>query len=456
MDIKSIVKRQRMFFCDGKTKNLMFRLTALDRLEYSILKYEQEINEALKQDLHKSKAEAYMTEIGMTLSELRYVRKWLPCWVRGKRVMSPLAQFASKSVVYSEPYGVVLIMSPWNYPFMLCMEPLIGAIAAGNCCVIKPSAYAPTVSRVLAKIVKEAFPAKFVTVVEGGRKENTELLKQKFDYIFFTGGKETGKAVMEQAAKHLTPVTLELGGKSPCIVEASANLDLAAKRVVFGKFLNSGQTCVAPDYLLIEENVKDEFIILMKKWIHKMLGKEPLLHPDYPKIINQKHFNRLMNLMKGEKAVEGGYADIAACQIAPTILTDVSWDSPIMQEEIFGPILPVVTYRNLPEMITKIRKKGKPLALYLFTEDPYVENRILRDLSFGGGCINDTIIHLATSRMGFGGVGESGMGSYHGKESFETFSHKKSIVKKYTWIDLPMRYYPLVKWKEWMIRMFLR
>ena len=261
---------------------------------------------------------------------------------------------------------------------------------------------------------------------------------------------------MKKAADHLTPVTLELGGKSPCIVDATANLDLAAKRLVFGKFLNSGQTCVAPDYLLVEASVKKEFLMLVKKWIHRMLGKEPMFHPDYPKIINQKHYDRLLNLIKEEHIIEGGYGNLETLQIAPTILDQADWDSPVMQEEIFGPILPVLTFRNLPEAIAQVKRRPKPLALYLFTEDLGAEYRVMKELSFGGGCINDTIIHLATSRMGFGGVGASGMGSYHGKESFDTFSHKKSVVKKSTWMDLPMRYYPLKPWKEMMIRMFLR
>lgn len=454
--IEKIVKVQKKYFYGNQTKSLPFRLMALDRLEKSILKHEGEIYEALKKDLHKSKAESYMTEVGMTLSELRYIRRYLPFWVKEKRVITPLAQFHARSFVISEPYGVVLIMSPWNYPFMLTMEPLVGAIAAGNCCVVKPSAYAPAVSAVINRILSDAFPRKYVAVVEGGRKENTQLLDQSFDYIFFTGGVQTGRTVMEKAARSLTPVTLELGGKSPCIVDATANLNLAAKRLVFGKFLNSGQTCVAPDYLLVEESVKKEFLSLLKKWIHKMLGKEPMFHPDYPKIINQKHYDRLINLIKGEHVVEGGYGDLDTLQIAPTILDQVSFDSPVMQEEIFGPILPVLTFRNLPEAIADVKRRPKPLALYLFTEDLAAEYRVMKELSFGGGCINDTIIHLATSRMGFGGVGSSGMGSYHGKKSFETFSHQKSIVKKSTWMDLPMRYYPLTTWKETMIRMFLR
>ena len=456
MKIEKIVERQRKFFSTDRTKELRFRLEALNRLEMSIKEHEEDINAALKKDLNKSAFESYMTEVGMTLAELSYVKKNLPFWNMKNWKLSPLAQFHADSFTVSEPYGVVLVMSPWNYPFMLCMEPLIGAIAAGNCCVLKPSAYAPTVSKVVSDVIRDAFPGKYVAVVEGGRKENTELLEQRFDYIFFTGGVTVGKMVMEKASRNLTPVTLELGGKSPCIVTRDAKLSLAAKRLVFGKFLNSGQTCVAPDYLLIDERVKEEFLAYVVYWIEKMLGKEPLDNPDYPKMINEKHYQRVLNLIKGEKICCGGYGNQDTLQITPTVLEDVSWDAPVMQEEIFGPVLPVLTFKTLDEAIEKVKEREKPLALYLFTQRKDVEEKVLRTLSFGGGCINDTIIHLATSRMGFGGVGNSGMGSYHGKKSYETFSHEKSIVKKHTWIDLPIRYRPYTKGKEMLLRMFLR
>lgn len=456
MKIEKIVERQRKFFSTDRTKELRFRLEALSRLEMSIKEHEEDINAALKKDLNKSAFESYMTEVGMTLAELSYVKKNLPFWNMKNWKLSPLAQFHADSFTVSEPYGVVLVMSPWNYPFMLCMEPLIGAIAAGNCCVLKPSAYAPTVSKVVSDVIRDAFPGKYVAVVEGGRKENTELLEQRFDYIFFTGGVTVGKMVMEKASRNLTPVTLELGGKSPCIVTRDAKLSLAAKRLVFGKFLNSGQTCVAPDYLLIDERVKEEFLAYVVYWIEKMLGKEPLDNPDYPKMINEKHYQRVLNLIKGEKICCGGYGNQDTLQITPTVLEDVSWDAPVMQEEIFGPVLPVLTFKTLDEAIEKVKEREKPLALYLFTQRKDVEEKVLRTLSFGGGCINDTIIHLATSRMGFGGVGNSGMGSYHGKKSYETFSHEKSIVKKHTWIDLPIRYMPYTKGKEMLLRMFLR
>ncbi|MGN1143627.1 MAG: aldehyde dehydrogenase family protein, partial [Anaerovoracaceae bacterium] len=354
-----------------------------------------------------------------------------------------------------EPYGVVLVMAPWNYPFMLLMEPLAGAIAAGNCVVAKPSAYSPNVSAVIATIIREALPAGLVEVVEGGRAENQELLDQKFDYIFFTGGVRVGQLVLEKASAHLTPVTLELGGKSPCIVDQTANIRLAAKRIVFGKYLNAGQTCVAPDYILVQESVKDELVKYLKFYISVMLGEQPLKNPDYPKIINEKHFDRIMGLLEGEKAIVGGKGDRSHLKIEPTVLVDVTADSPVMQEEIFGPVLPVLTFRYLSSAETFINERPKPLALYLFTKNRKTEKRILKNVSFGGGCINDTIIHLATSRMGFGGVGGSGMGSYHGRYSFETFTHTKSIVKKYCWMDLPMRYHPYTFWKELLVRIFM-
>lgn len=456
MDIENTVKLQRKYYETQKTKSWKYRMAALNRLEDAIVKWEPEIEKALKKDLNKSTFETYMTEVGMTLAELRYVKKHLKQWMVDKRVKTPLAQFPAKSYVKSEPYGVVLIMSPWNYPFMLCMEPLVGALAAGNCCVLKPSNYSPSVSAVIKEMIEETFPEKYVAVVEGGRAENQSLLEQKFDYIFFTGGVQVGKLVMKKAAEHLTPVTLELGGKSPCIVEKTADLKLAAKRLVFGKFLNAGQTCVAPDYLLVQKEIKEEFLKYVLYWIEKMYGKDLEQRESYPKIINEKHFNRISQLIKGEEILIGGTVDADSLQISPTVLDRVSPESPIMQEEIFGPVLPVLEFENIQEAEEFVRKRPHPLALYLFTGDKQVERRITEHLSYGGGCINDTIIHLATSYMGFGGVGNSGMGSYHGKESFDTFSHKKSIVKKYNWLDNPVRYVPYGEQKEKILRMFLK
>lgn len=428
----------------------------MKRLERAIRSHEEEIYDALRTDLNKSETESYMCEVGMTLAELSYMMKHIDRWVRKKYVVSPLAQFSCDSFTIKEPYGVVLIMSPWNYPFMLTMEPLIGAIAAGNCCVVKPSAYAPATSAIIRKLLRECFPEEYILVVEGGRAENQVLLDQKFDYIFFTGGVTVGKEVMAKAAKHLTPVTLELGGKSPCIVEKTAKLDLAAKRIVFGKLLNCGQTCVSPDYILVERSEKEELIGYLKKWIVKMYGADARKNGEYVKMINQKHFDRVCNLIDQKKVVFGGKWDAETMQIQPTILDNVTPDDAVMQEEIFGPIFPIITVADMVVAERFIKEREKPLALYLFTQNRAVADRFLKHVPFGGGCINDTIIHLATSHMGFGGVGQSGMGSYHGKKSFDTFSHEKSIVNKHTWMDLPVRYAPYSKWQDAVLRLFLR
>ena len=392
----------------------------------------------------------------MTLSELRFVERHLDGWARDRRHLTPLAQFPAKSLTVSEPYGVVLIMSPWNYPFLLTVEPLIGAIAAGNCCVVKPSAYSPATSAVVRDILAECFPPEFVAVVEGGRAENQALLDQKFDYIFFTGGVEVGKEVMTRAARHLTPVTLELGGKSPCIVDSTARLDLAAKRLVFGKLLNCGQTCVAPDYLLIDRRVKTPFLAYVQRWITVMYGENPLDNDGYVRMVNRKHFDRVMGLIDPAKVVFGGRGDPETLKIQPTVLDNVSPEDPVMQEEIFGPVLPVLTFGQIGEALDFVNARPRPLALYLFSQEKSTQERFLRRTSFGGGCINDTVIHLATSRMGFGGVGASGMGSYHGRDSFETFSHRKSVVKKSTLLDLPVRYAPYSPGKDRLLRLFLR
>ncbi len=456
MQIEKIIKEQRDFFASRKTFDIGFRIRMLTRLERAILENEERLYAAMKADLGKSREEAYMCEIGMTLSELRYMKKHIRGWSKDRRVMTPLAQFHAKSFTVQEPYGVVLVMAPWNYPVLLSLEPLIGAIAAGNCCVVKPSAYAPETSRVLAKLICEAFPESYVTVVEGGRQENQSLLEQKFDYIFFTGGVTVGKLVMEKASVHLTPVTLELGGKSPCIVDHTANLKLAARRIVFGKYLNCGQTCVAPDYVLVERSVHDKLVELIKKEIVRMYSADPLSNPLYGKMINQKHFARVLNLIDPVKVVHGGTSSESSLQIAPTVLDGVTEKDAVMQEEIFGPVLPILTVDSIQEAYRFVKERPHPLALYLFTRNRKTERRFLKEVPFGGGCVNDTIIHLATSHMGFGGVGNSGMGSYHGRKSFDTFSHEKSIVKKYNWIDLPMRYQPYDWRKALLVRRFLR
>lgn len=453
--IKMIVEKQRRFFYTNKTKNISFRLRNLNLLYRAISEYEERILIALKKDLNKSSMEGYMTEIGMVLNEISYFKKNVKRLAKVTPVKTPLAQFPSRSFVISEPYGLVLILAPWNYPFQLSIAPLVGAIAAGNCCIVKPSPDAPYTSRVMADMIHEYFPSEYITVVEGGIRVSDELLEEKFDYIFYTGSTRVGKIIMEKAAKHLTPVSLELGGKSPCIIDKTANLKLAAKRVVFGKFLNAGQTCVAPDYIFVHKDSKEKFIEYVIFYINQLFGSNPLENKDYPKIINERHYKRLLDLIGDEDIVLGGRGN-DKLQIEPTILDNITKDSNIMKEEIFGPILPIMTYKNLKEVANYISNKPKPLAMYLFTQDKKTERYILSNLSFGGGCVNDTIIHLATHSMGFGGVGESGMGSYHGKDSFDTFTHKKSIVKKSNLIDLPMRYAPYTKYKEKLVRMFLK
>ena len=456
MEIKTLVANQRDFYMQGKTLPLSFRRDALDRLERAIVQREAEINAALQKDLGKSAAESYMCEVGMTLSELRFMRSHMGRWARRRRVLTPLAQFHARSFTVRDPYGVVLIMSPWNYPFMLTMEPLVGALAAGNCCVLKPSAYAPATSSVIACIVRDCFPLEYVSVVEGGRTENQALLVQEFDYIFFTGGVAVGKEVMRRASEHLTPVTLELGGKSPCIVDSTAKLPLAARRLAFGKLLNCGQTCVAPDYLLIDRRVEEPFLKALQKEFTRMAGENALDNPDYVHMVNRKHFDRVMGLIDPQKVVFGGKGDPESLRIQPTLLRGVTAEDAVMQEEIFGPVLPVLTYDTLDGALSFVRARPHPLALYFFSEDRAAQQRVLRETAFGGGCINDTIIHLATSRMGFGGVGNSGMGSYHGKKSFDTFSHEKSIVDKSTWMDMPVRYMPYSGLKTSLLRIFLR
>ncbi|WP_394922992.1 aldehyde dehydrogenase [uncultured Robinsoniella sp.] len=440
--IESIIKEQRTFFREGHTLDISFRMEQLCKLRKIIKKYEKEFYDALKEDLNKPEFEAYGTEIGLVLDEVKYLQSHVEEWAKPKRVKTSLANFPSVSRIYQEPYGVTLVMSPWNYPVLLSLDPLAGAIAAGNCVVLKPSNYSPAVSRLLKKMLGEIYPEKYVAVIEGGRAENQSLLRQKFDYIFFTGSVQVGKMVMEAASRNLTPVSLELGGKSPCIVDETADLKLAAKRIVWGKYLNAGQTCVAPDYLLVQEECKESLLAYMKGYVKQLYQKRGDGQDTYTRIVNEKHYRRIMGLIKGEKVIAGGTGNPDTLQIAPTILDDITWQSPVMQEEIFGPVMPVLTYRTLPEAIRMVSRQPKPLAAYYFTGSRKRENYFLKHTSFGGGCINDTVMHLVSSHMPFGGVGDSGMGGYHGKDSFETFSHKKSVLKKAVWLDMPFRYPP--------------
>lgn len=454
--IRHIVATQRSYFSSGSTLPVQKRSLALKRLKAAILHYQSDIELALQQDLGKSSFESYMCEIGMTLSEIDYMLKHIRSYTKEQRVRTPLAQFAAKSYRKPSPYGVVLIMSPWNYPFLLTLEPLVNAIAAGNTVVLKPSAYSAHTSAIIEKLITECFPKKYVTVVTGGRAENTYLLEEHFDYIFFTGSQAVGKEVMRCASRHLTPITLELGGKSPCIVDKSANIKLAARRIVFGKYLNCGQTCVAPDYIYCDASIKDALVKELKKQIILQYGKEPLANPNYGKIINKKHFQRLLGLIDKEKLVAGGRFQADTLRIEPTILDHVAFDDAIMQEEIFGPLLPILTYSSLDCAIRQIHSMPHPLALYLFTTEKKAVRRVTASCGFGGGCINDTIIHLATSEMGFGGFGESGMGSYHGKDGFQTFTHYKSLVDKKNWLDLPMRYQPYTNLHNRLVHFFLK
>lgn len=455
-EIRQIVENQRTYFYTGATLPLSHRIEALKKIQSYILTHEAEIGKAIRKDLGKSDFESYMCETGLVLSEITYMLKHIRSFAKEKNVLTPLAQFHSRSFKKPSPYGVALIMSPWNYPFLLTIDPLIDALAAGNTVVLKPSAYSPYTSTVIQSMIEECFDTRYVAVITGGRAENTCLLNEHFDYIFFTGSQTVGKEVMRHAAAHLTPVTLELGGKSPCIVEESANIKLAARRIVFGKYLNCGQTCVAPDYIYCDRKIKDQLLAEIKRQIKRQFRSEPLTNKNYGKIINEKHFDRITKLIDSSKVVFGGKCDRTTLKIEPTVMDHVTFDDAVMQEEIFGPILPILTYDSLDQAIHKINSMPHPLALYVFTSDKTAARKVTARCGFGGGCINDTIIHLATSEMGFGGFGESGMGSYHGKDGFHTFSHYKSIVDKKTWLDLPMRYQPYRKVNEKLIHLFLK
>lgn len=505
--VQELIGIQRDFFRSGKTLDTGYRKMALKRLRANIIRMERDIEAALKEDLGKGAAESYMCETGMVLSELSCTLKNIGKWSRTRKVHTPLAQFPARSRIIPEPYGNVLIMSPWNYPFLLCISPLVSAIAAGNTALVKPSAYAPAASHVISRLIQETFDPGHAAVIEGGRDVNSWLLEQKFDYIFFTGSKTVGRIVMAKAAAHLTPVTLELGGKSPVIVDRSADIRVSARRTVFGKFLNCGQTCVAPDYVLVHEDVAEPFMEMCKEETLLMYGFDALANEDYGHIINRKHFDRLKALLDGcrlagngrnghEGIFFGGRSDAEQLRIEPTIIrlspkvisdssavfyagTDrsdrqavsdgkgLSADSQefypgmegqraIMADEIFGPLLPVIPYNDIETAVDYIETHPRPLATYIFTQDRRLKERLLQRLHFGGGCINDTIIHLATEEMPFGGTGESGIGHYHGRYGFETFSHLKSIVDKPTWLDLPMRYQPYTPSKSGLIRKFLK
>ncbi len=456
-EIQHLLDKQRKYYKSGSTIPVSFRIEQLKKLYATVKKYETEVNDALTADLGKSHYEGFMCESGLALSEISYMIRNTKKFAKRKTVHTPLAQFASHSFKQPVPYGNTLIMSPWNYPFLLTIDPLADAIAAGNTAIVKPSAYSPATSKIIEKIITECFSSEYVAVVTGGRAENAALLEQKFDFVFFTGSQAVGKEVLRHTAEHLTPAVLELGGKSPCIVDATANIKLAAKRIVFGKYLNCGQTCVAPDYILCEKSVKDELVAEVVGQIKKQYGEKPLKNKDYGTIINEKHFTRLCGLIDKSKVVIGGETNAETLQIAPTVMDNVKYEDAVMGEEIFGPIMPILTFDNFDSVVDELKDKDKPLALYIFSSNKKHIKRVTTELSYGGGCINDVIIHLATSEMGFGGVGESGMGSYHGKDGFDAFSHYKSIVDKKTWMDLPMRYQPYKsKFYETLLHIFLK
>lgn len=454
-EIEILVEKQRSFFKSGKTLDIKYRIKYLKGLYNAIKKHENELYDALYYDLGKSKREAFMCEIGLVLSEISYMLKHIKKWAAPQKRRTAISQFPAKCFTICHPYGTVLIMSPWNYPFFLCLEPLVEAIAAGNTAIIKTSEYSINTNLVVSKIIEDVFSKEYVSVVFGGLVENQALIHSCFDYIFFTGSKNVGNVVYQAASKRRIPVTLELGGKSPCIVSSSAKIKMAAKRIVFGKLLNAGQTCVAPDYIFVSNEIHDAFIAALKEQINKQYG-DYLTSPNYGKIINKHHFERIVSLIEQDKVVYGGHYDEKSLKIEPTILDDVSFSSTIMSQEIFGPLFPIVRYDDLDEVIEYVNGHDAPLACYIFSEDRAFINKIIRNIGFGGGCINDTIIHLASSHLPFGGYKESGMGSYHGKNGFYTFSHVKSIVKKKAYLDMPMRYSPYNKKHDKLLTKILK
>ena len=440
--IPMIVAAQRAFFATHATRDLAWRLAALDRLERAILAHEQRLTQALHADFRKCAFEAYVTEIGQVLGEIRLHQRKLRAWAKPRRVPGVMTNFPSSNQILREPYGVTLIIAPWNYPFYLVMNPLVGALSAGNCAVLKPAEYAPHTSAAIKELIRETFPPEYVSVIVGGTAENQALLDEPFDHIFFTGSTSLGRIVMEKAARHLTPVCLELGGKSPCLVDRDADLAVAGRRIAWGKFLNAGQTCVAPDYVLVHQEVKDALVAELKKAIRQMYGEDPRTSPDYPRIINDRQMAHLKRLMQDGTVLSGGETDEAERYLAPTLMTGVRPEDPIMQEEIFGPVLPILTYETLGEAIAFVNARPKPLALYFFSSSRHSQDLVLAQTSSGGACLNDTVCHLGNHHLPFGGVGGSGMGGYHGWHSFDAFSHRRGVLSKPTWIDIPLRYAP--------------
>jgi aldehyde dehydrogenase (NAD+) len=454
-DYSVLIRKQKAFFSSGQTNAFSFRMAALSQLGDAVRKYESEIIQALKMDLNKSDFEAYSTEVGIILKEIGFFLKHLRAWARPKKVKTPITHIGSRSTIYFEPYGVVLIIAPWNFPFQLAIMPLIGAIAAGNCAIVKPSELTPRTSEIIAKLVSETYADAYIAVAQGGVETSQALLQEKVDYIFFTGGTPVGKLVMEAAAKRLIPFALELGGKSPCIVHKDANLKLAAKRIVWGKFMNAGQTCIAPDYVYVHQSVRAAFIAHLQSAIEQQYGATPLDNESYTRIVSDKHFNRLQAFLNDGQVAIGGKSSRDTLHIEPTVLTGVQSDSAVMQDEIFGPILPVLEYSDIEHVLGEVNSRPKPLALYIFSENKAVQQQVLAGASFGGGCINDTVYHFSSPYLPFGGVGSSGIGAYHGQSSFHLFSHRKSVMKMTTLFDIPFRY-PHMKNGLKRIKQFLK
>lgn len=442
MNISQIIQEQKTYFASQQTKDISNRKKLLKSLLSEIIKREKDIVNALYADFKKSEYESVMTETSIVISELKRTIKNINAWAKPQSVLPAFLNFPSSSKIYKEPYGIVLVISPWNYPYQLAFVPLIGAIAAGNTVVVKPSELTPNTSKITKEIIESVFDKNLASVVEGGVDVSTELLQQRWDYIFFTGSVSVGKIVAKAAAQFLTPVTLELGGKNPCIIDETANIKLAAKRIVWGKLINGGQTCIAPDYLLIHASVKDKFVNYYQKEVTKAYGDNPENSKDYPRIVNQRNFDRLASMLENETFLVGGKTNREDNYISPTLIDEPSLDSEVMKSEIFGPISPVISYRNEEEIERIIYNYEKPLALYVFSGNKKFANKMIAKYSFGGGTINDTTVHFANHNLPFGGVGESGIGSYHGKQTFNLFSHKKGVTKRYNWLDLPMRYAP--------------
>jgi aldehyde dehydrogenase (NAD+) len=453
MRIPELLRGHREFFATNRTKDLSFRIEQLTILRTAVIQSEAAVFEALRQDLNRPAFESYGGDIGVVVNEIDYALRHLRSWAKPKKVRTPLALFPSSSYILTEPYGVALIIGPWNFPFQLLFGPLVAAMAAGNCVMLKPPVAAPRSEQLIASIIRDNFNPSYISLVEGGAETVQTLLEERFDYVFFTGGPAAGRIVMQAAAKHLTPVTLELGGKNPCIVDADARLDHAARRIVWGKFFNAGQSCVAVDYLLVDRRIKQTLLDLLVRAINEFYGADPSQSPDYGRIVDHAHVERLARLLGRGKIIIGGGIDRASRYVAPTIIDDITGTEPIMDEEIFGPLLPVIEYEDLAQAIRLVNARPKPLALYFFSRDKDKQERVLRETSSGGGCINDTVVHETVSCLPFGGVGESGMGKYHGKSGFDAFSHERSIVRNGFLFDIVLRYPPYKDHLKWIKRL---